>query len=258
MPPQRDKAPLVSVITAAYRAEHFIARCHESVSSQTLSDWEHIIVDDASPDGTATEVMRLARTDSRIRFRRLDTNGGPAVARNTAIEMARGKYIAFLDSDDRWLPEKLSRQIEFMERNDAPFSFTSYRVVDEEDRHLQDVRVPRHLDYRTFLKGSIIGCLTVIYDRERLGTRLMPFIRARQDYGLWLSIMRDGYAGNGLDECLAVYCRRKNSLSGNWLKMLAYNWRVFREADNRNPVTAAFLAVRLAFFAFRKRFWGRA
>lgn len=250
--------PLVSVVTPAYNAEKFITQCHESVAAQSITSWEHIIVDDASSDRTVEVVEALARKDPRVRVCGLETNEGPSNARNAAIKLARGRYIAFLDCDDRWLPNKLEKQLAFMREHDAAFCFTSYKVVDETGVPLQDVRVPRHLNYQQFLRGSIIGCLTVIYDREKLGLRLMPPGRSREDYALWLSILKEGHVGHGLDAPLAIYCRRRNSLSGNWPKMLVHNWRALKIADDRDSVTAAFLSLRLAYFGLRKRFRNRA
>ena len=191
-----------------------------------------IIVDDCSTDDSVKRVEEMAADDERIRLIRLDKNSGPAVARNRGIEEAKGRYIAFLDSDDRWLPNKLQRQIDFMKEHDAALSYTGYWQIDEltgERRHR--VHVPERIDYHELLKQNVIGCLTAMYDTRKVGKRYMPLIRKRQDFGLWLQILKRIPHAYGLDDALAEYRVRKGSISSNKIKSSLYNWKLYRHIE---------------------------
>jgi glycosyltransferase involved in cell wall biosynthesis len=185
-------------------------------------------------------LMEFARQDERVFPESAPERGGAGRARNLSITRARGEYVAFLDSDDLWLPEKTERQIEFARAVDAPLTFTSYYKMDAEyDGEGADfipsgrvVHAREHVDYHAMLIQDHIGALTAMYDRSVLGTRLMPEMRKRQDYALWLSIMRDGTPSRGLPEPLAVYrSHRKGSLSSNKLSLVQYNWSLYREHE---------------------------
>ncbi|MFH7321517.1 glycosyltransferase family 2 protein, partial [Desulfurivibrio sp. D14AmB] len=186
------RRPLVSVITPAHNAAAAIERCHESVVAQSFTDWEHIIIDDASVDGTAEIVARLAAEgNGQIKTLRLQRNSGAGRARNLGIEAAAGRFVAFLDADDFWLPEKLASQVAFMEQNRIRFSYGAYYIANgaaAEERKL--FQPPDRLSYRQLLEGCPIGCLTAMYDSEALGKRFMPEVRRGQDWGLWLQLAR--------------------------------------------------------------------
>ena len=227
-----DKTPAVSVITALYNSADFIGATIESVRAQSFSDWEMVLVDDCSTDRSVEIVAAYAAADPRIRLLRLTENGGPAVARNRAIEEARGRYIAFLDSDDRWRSEKLERQLAFMHKHGHAFTHTWYEKCAENGEGLGTVmRPPSELDYNELLKSNRIGCLTVVYDSEVLGKVFMPLIRKRQDYGLWLKIMRRGVTARCLAEDLAIYRVRAGSVSQNKLELIKYNWALYRRIE---------------------------
>nr|WP_202524226.1 glycosyltransferase family 2 protein [Kitasatospora sp. SID7827] len=211
-----------------------------SVLAQTHADVELLITDDASSDGSVDLLHELARQDDRVRPQAAPEQGGAARARNLALGRARGAYVAFLDSDDMWLPEKLERQLAFAAAGDAPLTFTSYYKVDGD--HVGEARdfVPNgrvvaaraRVTYRDMLVQDHIGALTAMYDRRALGTRLMPDMPKRQDYALWLSIMRDGHAARGLREPLAVYrSGRAGSLSSNKLSLVEHNWALYRRHE---------------------------
>lgn len=223
--------PLVSIVTPVHNGAAFIRETIASVQAQTRSDWELLVVDDASEDGSAEIVERLVAEDSRIRLFRLERNGGAAVARNAAIEAARGRYIAFLDGDDLWLPHKLDRQLAFMQSHSAAFSYGAYERVDEAGRSLSPVGVPTQLRYRDLLKTCYVGCLTAMYDTNVFGKRYMPLIRRRQDYALWLELLRDGETALGLNEVLGVYRVRSGSISSNKASTSLYTWRMYREVE---------------------------
>jgi len=220
--------PTVSIITPAFNSSKFISETIDSIISQTFQDWEMIVVDDASTDGTSDIVRKY--NDPRIRLYRLDTNCGAAVARNKAISEARGRFIAFCDSDDRWMPEKLKKQLGFIEEKGAAFSYTSYLTCDE-DGNLQG-RVPiRPVEtFRTVLRDCRIGCLTIIYDTERLGGKeYLPEIRNREDFAMDLNILKKCVLAYGLDEPLSIYRHRKGSLSSNKLSILKYYIIIYRK-----------------------------
>lgn len=231
MQPNRDRE-LVSVVTPAYNSASFILGTIESVRSQSYSHWEMIIVDDRSQDDTYEIVEREAQLDSRIRLIRLDQNSGTAIARNIAMDAARGRYVAFLDSDDLWLPEKLEKQLEFMREKNSAFSFTSYRKINESGEEIGDpVAVPEWVDYRKLLKNTAIGCLTVMLDREKTGHLSMGTMRSRQDYVLWFALLKRGLIAHGIQSDLARYRIVSNSISRNKFKAARTVWKLYREVE---------------------------
>ena len=186
-----ERSPLVSVIMATYNSEEYVRQSIASVREQSEGDWELLVTDDCSTDGTLSHLRELAQDDPRISVLRLDANQGPAVARNNSIENARGRYIAFLDSDDLWRPRKLETQLKFMRASHAPFSYTAYSKIDSEGRFLAErMDVPNSVCYERLLKTCDICCSTVIYDTEHFGKVFMPLLRKRQDYGLWLRLLK--------------------------------------------------------------------
>lgn len=230
----------VSIITPVYNAADHVAECVESVISQTHASWEHILVDDCSSDNSVGILQAYANKDPRIRIIRLAENSGPGVARNKAIEMARGRYIAFLDCDDIWFPEKLEKQIHFMRENDYPFTFTSYVHMDQSGKYLDKIVIaPKKVSYKSALYKNPIGCLTAVYDSHFYGKQFMPTIRKRQDYGLWLKLLKksDAY---GLRECLAGYRLQKKSVSSNKLSLIRYEWLIYRREEKLSLVKSGF------------------
>ena len=219
---------LVSVIMPVYNCENFIGFAVESVINQTYNNWELIMVDDASTDNSLDIILKYANSDSRIRIIRLRKNFGAAVARNKAIEAAKGRFIAFLDCDDMWKKEKLDKQIKFMVDNDIAFSYSNFAVVSESGKDLKKIISPKEeLDYKKMLKGNSIGCLTVIIDKDKIGEFKMPLIKKGQDYATWLNILKEGCKAYKIDESLAIYRRRKNSLSGNIISSLKRTWNIY-------------------------------
>ena len=221
----------VTIIMPSYNSEKFIIESVESVLVQTYSNWELIIVDYCSPDDSNKIITKYVDNDSRIKLIKLQKNSGPAVARNTAIEAANGRYIAFLDSDDVWLPNKLETQINFMHDNDLAFTYSSYRLVGEDNEHLGVFITKDKISYFDMLKTCSVGCLTAIYDTEKIGKQYMPLILKRQDYGLWLKILKLIGETRGILEPLATYRIRKNSVSSNKVKAAKYQWKIYREIE---------------------------
>lgn len=231
---------LVSVITPSYRSADYIDKTIASVLGQTYLDWELIIVDDCSPDHSNIIIERRVAEDKRIKLIKLAVNSGAAVARNTAIELAKGRFIAFLDSDDQWLPSKLERQVRFMRNGDMAFSYTAYEKLDEEGAVVSRVNIPRKVSYHDMLKVSSIGCLTAMYDTQKLGKVYMPLIRKRQDLGLWLSILKKTPHAFGLNEVLAQYQLRKGSISSNKRDAARFTWRLYREVEEMSLPVAVY------------------
>ncbi|MCL4105479.1 UNVERIFIED_CONTAM: hypothetical protein GTU68_055610 [Idotea baltica] len=187
------------------------------------------LVDDGSCDGTGDLVAQMATEDPRLRLIRLSGNQGAAVARNIAIRAAEGRYIAFLDADDMWLPGKLTRQLAFMQAREAAFSFTGYERMDGAGAGLGLIGVPDQVQRRDLMKTCVIGCLTVIYDRHMLGRVEMPLLRKRQDFGLWLRLLTKTPVAHGLNEVLARYRVASGSLSTRKAGVAGYNWRLYRQ-----------------------------
>ena len=214
-----------------YNAGAYIEASVESVIAQTQKDWELIIVDDCS-DSEHTHVLeKLDNLDSRIKIIRLNKNSGAAVARNTAIEAASGRYIAFLDCDDLWKPYKLEKQISFMEEHDVAFSYSVYERIDVNGSKTGLVGVPKKVSYNELLKTCVIGCLTAVYDTKALGKVYMPLIRKRQDFGLWLRILKEVDYAYGVQESLAEYRVRPDSISANKRVAALYTWKLYREVE---------------------------
>jgi glycosyltransferase involved in cell wall biosynthesis len=221
--------PLVSIITPAYKAEKYIESCIDSVVAQSYRNWELIIVDDCSPDNTAEVVKQRSDEDTRIKLISLEKNQGVVNARNTALDYASGQFIAFLDSDDLWLPEKLSVQINAMLENGWAMTYSSYSIIDEEGKDLaKTIEAPVSTTYRNLFRGSNIGCLTVVINREITGDFKMPHIH-HEDYATWLDILKRGYVAYGIQESLAKYRKATGSLSGNKLKAASWQWNILRE-----------------------------
>ena len=182
---------LVSIITPTYNCAKFIARTLDSVQAQTYQNWEMIIIDDRSQDNTKEIVEGYMKDDPRIQYHLLDVNSGAAVARTTAMSLAKGSYMAFLDSDDIWMPDKLERQIRWMNDNGYAFSCTAYEQIDEDDNLLnRTIKTIKKTDYNRLLLDCPVGNSTVVYDVEKMGKFEVPNIRKRNDDALWLQMLK--------------------------------------------------------------------
>ncbi|WP_424943407.1 glycosyltransferase family 2 protein [Aliiroseovarius crassostreae] len=234
------QSPAVSVIIPTYNAARYLERTVSSVQSQCFEDWELILADDASSDGTMDLARQLAAKDDRIRVLDTKTNGGAARARNRALKAARGRYMAFLDADDCWRPEKLTRQVAFMQSTNAPLSYTEF-VRHFDDGSARQVRLPEKVDRKTLLRGNLIACSTAMYDREALGLVEMPDVRMRQDFGLWLRILERVPLAHGLCEPLTDYTVRSDSLSANKVKAISATWRLFHQVEGFGVVKSTWL-----------------
>src|SRR3712207_2522355 len=222
---------LVSVIVPVYNAKDYLPETLESIFKQTYKDIEIIIIDDMSSDGSRELIRDYENKYDNIVALLLEKNGGVANARNKGIEIARGRYIAFLDSDDVWEETKIQKQIEFMKSNNHAFTFTGYQFMDENSNTMKTlVRAKKSLNYEDLLRQNSIACLTVVLDRCQVERIHMPKIR-HEDYVTWLDILKQGHTAYGIDENLALYRTRANSLSGNKLKAASWTWNILRNVE---------------------------
>ncbi|MDR4949075.1 glycosyltransferase family 2 protein [Neobacillus cucumis] len=244
----------VSIITPTYNAAKFIVETIGSVKEQTFTNWEMIIVDDCSLDNTVDIVKKEIESDSRIKLIELKRNSGPARARNQAIAAAKGDFLAFLDSDDLWLPKKLEMQLLFMVKNNLAFSYTDYRIMTEDGAKTDIVfKVPSKLGYKTLLKNTMIGTLTVMLDKRKVGMVQMPLNRdCSEDFGLWLSILSRGIHAYGLNEELAIYRKSENSLSSNKFKSAKKTWNTYRKVEKINLTSSLWYFANYSINALRK------
>lgn len=242
---------LVSIITPAYRAAAFIGETIASVQAQDHQNWEMLIVDDGSPDNSAEVVAKYAANDPRVRLIR-QQNAGPAMARQTAVDQAAGNLIAFLDSDDLWLPDKLSKQLAFMREREAAISFTQFRRINSDGTqtgHL--IEIPDRIDYRGLLRNTALATSTVIVNRAITGDfRLKKTYY--DDYALWLDLLKRGHLAHGLNADLMRYRVVDASVSRNKKNSALMVWRTYRDVEKLNPLYAAWCFVGYAFNAWRK------
>lgn len=230
----------VSIITPSYNSENYICKTIESVLKQSFSDFEMIIADDCSKDNTVSIIKKYTEIDKRVKLIELNKNGGAGNARNAALSMANGDFIAFLDSDDTWQKEKLEKQVNFMKENNYLFSFTSYIKVNGTTGEIEEkINAPSKVTYESALYKNPIGCLTAMYDRSVLGTQYFSKIRRRQDYALWLKILKIT-PGYGLNEFLSNYTNRDESISSNKLKLISYEWNIYRKEEQLPFLTSTF------------------
>jgi teichuronic acid biosynthesis glycosyltransferase TuaG len=245
--------PLVSIITPAWNAEDFVGEAIRSVQEQGITDWEMLVADDCSTDGTATVVEVFASQDPRVRLIRCGRNGGPARARQAAIDKASGRYLAFLDSDDLWLPAKLERQLPFMAHKGAALTYTSFRRISEDGVDIGQVfAIPQSLTYRQLLCNTAIATLTAIIDRDVAGEVSMTDA-GYDDFCLWLSVLKRGHKAYGLQEDLARYRVRGNSVSSRPLRSAAWVWNIYRNVEHLSFIKSAWCLANFGVRAYAKR-----
>lgn len=245
---------MISIIMPSYNTANYIEASIESVRHQTYENWELIIVDDCSTDDT-DEVVRPFLSDRRIRYLKNEQNSGAAISRNRALREAKGKWIAFLDSDDLWRPEKLEKQVTFMEQNGYHFSYTNYEEIDMAGEKT-GVRVtgPKKITKTGMFNYCWPGCLTVMYDAETIGLIQIADIKKNNDYAMWLKVCRkaDCYL---LDECLAQYRKgRAGSVSTHGIRtMIGWHYKMFHNIENQNVLKSIINTGRNLVFGFYKK-----
>lgn len=231
-------APRVSAIIPCYNAEATVARALRSVQAQTLDDWEAIVVDDGSQDGTAATVAPFL-DDPRIRYLRQPRNAGAGPARNAGLDAARGRWVAFLDADDEWHPPKLARQSAFLESERAHLGATAYARRNGATGQDLNFGLPRRIHYRDFLKTNVMGFSTVMIDRAWLGAQRMPALRRRQDFAFLIALLRTGAVAVGLNEVLCTYHHGHASLSSAKGRAARDTWGLYRDHLGLSKAEAA-------------------
>jgi len=239
---------LVSILTPTYNTEKFIRSTIESAQNQTYTNWEMILVDDASTDNTITIIEEFVKKDSRIKLFKLPQNRGNGFARNAALEKATGKYIAYLDADDLWFPEKLEKQIQFLKANNLHFTFSFYDSINEEGNDLnRRVESPNPLTYKQLFFCNYVGNLTAVYDADYFGKIILETSQKRQDWRIWLTILKQIKIAKPVPESLAFYRIRKDSVSSSKFKLIKHNFDVYREFHGYNLVFSVLLMMRFLF-----------
>ena len=249
-----EKQPLVSVIMPCYNMEKYITATIHSVQRQTYPHWELLIVDDASTDGTVGIVQNLCSQDDKIQFVVKPKHSGIADTRNQCISMAKGRFLAFLDADDVWHPDKLEQQLQFMTERKIGFCYSSYDCVDEEGKPLEKmVKSAGNLDYDAYLHNTIIGCSTVMIDTTIIGNVFVPNFRTSEDTATWLNILKKGFLAYAIEQPLTSYRIRQHSASSNKLKASSDLWRVYRKNEKLPLFNAVACFSSYAFNAIKKR-----
>jgi len=227
----KPTTPQVSVITPCHNAEKWIEAAIQSVLKQSFQDFEIIVVDDCSTDNSRNLVKSLINKDDRIKLIPLQKSSGASAARNTALNTAKGRYIAFLDADDIWFRNKLEAQITFMRQGKHALSFSAYEKINDQGRLIGELGVPERINYRTLLKTNVIGCLTAVYDSDYFGKIKMPLLERRHDFALWLNLLKQVDFAYGINTPLAQYRIHHNTLSSNKLTASLYTWKLFRQTE---------------------------
>ena len=242
----------VSIIVPMYNAEKFIGKAIETVLSQTYENWEMLIMNDVSTDNSLAVVNEFAKKDDRIKVVNTEKNMGVVKGRNHLIDLARGKYIAFLDADDYWHSEKLEKQIQFMKEKNASISCTEYTRVRENGEKINEVVIKSEISYTDMLKNNYLGCLTVMYDVEKVGKRYFKELEKNEDYVLWLEIVKDVKTIYGLKENLAYYRVLDNSRSSNKAKTAKVRWEIYRKVEKLSLLKSVYYFLHYAVRAVLK------
>lgn len=237
-----------------YNSGTYIRQAINSVKGQTYRDWELLVVDDGSTDNSADIIKGMEQTDGRIKY--LKTNapsGSPIVPRNIGVKNALGRYIAFLDSDDAWLPNKLERQMKMFEQyEDMAICFSNYEKMTEQgERNNRIIKAPSISTYKQLLLSNVIGCLTAVYDTEKVG-KVFFQNHSHEDYILWLDILKRGYVARNTNTVEALYRVRENSVSSNKLKTLSWQWDIYRNVEKIGLFRSSYYFLNYAYRAFKK------
>lgn len=245
----------VSVIIPVYNAERYISKTLDSIIAQTYTDMEVVLVDDCSKDNSAEIIAQYQKKYPHIIYFLQPENKGAGAARNKALELAGGQYVAFLDSDDLWMPKKTEKQIKLMREKSCPFSYAAIEMMDEEGKIIKGKRnIKENCNYKYLLHNTIIATSSVIIDRTILGDFRMPLRRGGQDYATWLMLLRDGTQACGINETLVRYRVGSNSLSSNKFKSMKQVWEIQTQDEHINKVYAFFHVGCFVFNAVKKYF----
>ena len=247
---------LVSIIIPVYNAASYLEETINSIQEQTYSNWEAIFIDDCSSDNSYNLIKKYQKEDKRIKLIKNKTNSGAAVSRNNGIDHAEGDYLCFLDADDKWHPEKLEKQINFMQELNCEFSFTGYQFANEKcNPNGKIVSVPDKINYKQALKNTTIWTSTVMFDMNKLSKEdiHMPNIKRGQDTATWWKVLKKIKYAYGLNEVLSYYRRTNNSLSANKLTALKRTWNLYRNVEHLNILSSFYNFCWYCFNAVRRR-----
>ncbi len=242
----------VSIIIPVHNAEKFIGKTIESVLNQTYKNWEMLIFNDKSKDNSLKIIKKYSEKDERIKVVDSKENVGVVAARNKLIEIATGEFIAFLDADDYWKQNKLEKQIKFMRKNNALISCTEYTRVTEDEKEINDIIIKETITYEDMLKNNYLGCLTVIYNANKLGKRYFKERKKNEDYVLWLEIVKETKIIFGLKENLAFYRVLNNSRSSNKIKVAKDRWEVYRKIERLSLLKSIYYFLQYVIRALKK------
>ncbi len=249
-----ESQPLVSVIMPCYNMASYVSDSIKSVIAQTYPHWELLIVDDASSDETVNIIKSYAQADSRIKLALKKQNSGISDTRNQCIQMAQGQFLAFLDADDIWHPEKLEKQLSFMLAKNIGFTYSTYDWIDEDGKIMNKfINTIGNLDYKTYLRNTIIGCSTVMVNKAITGDVFVPKFRTSEDTATWLDILRKGLMAYAIDESLVSYRIRRKSASSNKIRASIDLWKVYRQHEKLPFFKAIYYFSCYAFNAVKKR-----
>lgn len=243
---------LVSIIMPSFNTAKYITASIASVQKQTYTNWELIIVDDCSTDNT-DEIVKPLLTDTRIRYLRNEQNSGAAISRNRALREAKGKWVAFLDSDDLWVPEKLEKQIRFMNEHGYAFTYTDYMIQLNGSWLPYIYTGPSVVTRKKMYDYCYFSTITVMYDREKIGLIQIESLRKNNDYAMWFQAIEKSNCYR-LPECMSYYIKHEGSVSsGSKLKLIKWHYKLFHDGLHRNPVVSSMLTVRNLFFGVIKK-----
>lgn len=245
---------LVSIIMPMHNSEKYVGEAISSVIGQTYNKWELLVVDDLSTDDSCEIVKEYAKKDSRIHL--LSNNrhlGMPSAPRSFGVQHAVGRYIAFLDSDDCWLSDKLEEQIPLFDSPKVAIVYSNYEKITEDGKRTgRKVVAPPQINYSHMLYGNIIGNLTGVYDREKAGTVPIPDVH-HEDYAMWLSILKKGFIGRNTNATHALYRVMSSSVSSDKLSLLSWQWNIYRKTEKLSLIKSAYCYLHYAINAYRKR-----
>lgn len=246
-------APLVSVIMPAYNAAPFIEEAINSVISQTVTDWELLVIDDCSTDDTSRIVEEIANCDNRIKLLINEKNMGAAGSRNRGLDIFQGRYVALLDSDDYWYPQMLEKMLMRAEETKADIIYCSYELVDEQGKKVcNDFLVPEKTSFRESIVRSVITCSTVLVTGELAKNNRFPMNMYHEDIAMWFQILRDGGIARGVSDVLAAYRQRANSKTANKLKSAGRRWNVYRKHLKMSILDCLVTMIQYGYYGLKK------
>ncbi len=250
-----NKDTLVSIIIPMYNCEPYFDETIASVFAQTYTNWEAICVDDCSKDGSLALARKYAESDPRIKVYAHEVNSGAFAARNTALSKCTGRYIAYLDSDDIWMPEKLEKQLKFMAEKNIDVCITGYQTVESDGTFRNNVKVPERTNYKQMLSNTLTCTHTIVFDTKTVDPSLlvMPSIRAGQDLATWLNVLKNGHDIYGMPDIMAKYRQHSKSISSNKFKAIKRTWNVYRKIEKLSVIRSAYCFVGYAYHAVKKR-----